>query len=96
MGLMKPKPTRREQQLMVLTGLQTVQDLESFLNSPLHPDFRKQSRVPDEEYDLLERERQDEEELYASLEQGEFPKFASGSKKQSIPKNGSLFSGFLF
>lgn len=61
---MKLKPTRREQQLMVLLGFQTVQDLESFLNGPSHPDFQKQSRVPEEEYELLEGERQNEEEFY--------------------------------
>jgi hypothetical protein len=57
-------PTRREQYLMDLMQFRSVQELENFLNGPTHPEFLDQSEVPDEDYELLARERQIEEREY--------------------------------
>jgi hypothetical protein len=61
------KPTRREQQLMTGMAIDSLEELEKFLNQPSRPGLASQSRPPDEELDLLEEERQTEEEFYDSM-----------------------------
>jgi len=46
---------------MDLLQFQNLQELEAFLNGPSHPGFLTQSKVPEEQYDLLDQERNQEQ-----------------------------------
>lgn len=61
------KPTRHEQRLMTLMAIDSLEELEKFLNQPSRPGLANQSCPLDEELDLLEEERQEEEEFYDSM-----------------------------
>jgi hypothetical protein len=61
------RPTRREQELMTGMAIDTPEELEEFLNQPSRPALASQSRPPYEELDLVEEERQEDEEFYESM-----------------------------
>jgi hypothetical protein len=52
---------------MTAMAIETLEELEEFLNQPSRPGLARQSQPPYEELDLLEEERQEEEEFYESM-----------------------------
>jgi len=52
---------------MSLMAIDSLDELEKFLNLPSRPGLASQSRAPDEELDLLDEERQ-KEQLQENLE----------------------------
>lgn len=64
-------PPRYDQYLMNLLQFENVSDLQKFLSGPSHPGFPEQSEVPEEDYELLERERMEEEAYWLAKERME-------------------------
>lgn len=60
------RPTREEERLMLLTGIQSLDELTKFLSSPDPPNV--QIEPPDEEYDLAMQEAEEEELLNNATE----------------------------
>ena len=56
-------PSQYEQQLMTYLQFQSPQELVEFLNGPSHPEFLKQTKVPDELYELTRKEYEADEEV---------------------------------
>lgn len=63
----KHRATSYERYLMDLLQFENLGDLQKFMNGPSHQGFLAQSQVPEESYDLLEKDRQ-AEEVQESLE----------------------------
>ena len=77
-------PSQREEYLMRLLGFQSLRELEEFLSGPSDPAFLQESEVPDEDYELAEREEDEEEQEY--MAQAEIAKYRKKQIVQSAPK----------
>ena len=60
----KREPNRYEAYLLRLLQFQTIEELEAFLNGPSHPEKLATSEELEEQYQLAEREAEEEEEAY--------------------------------